>query len=148
MSALDTDDIILSDAETIKQINNIINKNKVDDLIRFINKRQNINASNQWMGYSFYIIQTISIFSTSLGQYLENTYLIWTGIGLTSVGTLIHSIINSNTKINNNLMNNIKLIKKGDYIDESVIDGLEEKKGDDNHVPLNTTSLKKVTTEV
>ena len=80
------------------------------------------------MGYLFYLIQTVSVFSTSLGQYNENVYLIWTGIGLTSVGTLVHAIINSNNKINSSLMANIKAIKSGNYVDELNIDALEEKK--------------------
>ncbi len=121
-------DEIITDEDTINKINNIINKNKVEDLLRFINKRQNINCSNQWLGYLFYLIQTISVFSTSLGQAYFNPYLTWTGIGLTSIGTLIHAIINSNNKINSSLMNNIKAIKSGNYIDELNIDALEDKK--------------------
>ena len=127
MAAL-TENTILTDEQTILTINNMINKNKIEDLKRFINKRQNINVSNQWFGYLFYILQTVSVFSTSLGESYSNPYLIWSGIGLTSVGTLVHAIINSNTKINNNLMKNIKDIKQGYYIDESNIDGLDEKK--------------------
>ena len=122
------EDIILTDEQTALKINNMINKNKVEDLRRFINKRQNLNISNQWFGYFFYLLQTASVFSTSLGQSYTNPYLVWTGIGLTSFGTLIHAIINSNTKINNNLMKNIKEIKGGTYVDESNIDGLDEKK--------------------
>ena len=122
------EDKIITDEATIIKINNIINKNKVDDLLRFINKRQNINCGNQWFGYLFYLIQTVSIFLTSLGQAYTNPLLSWTGIGLTSIGTLIHAIINSNNKINNSLMTNIKAIKSGNYIDELNIDALEEKK--------------------
>ena len=122
-------EIIITDEQTAIKINNIINKNKVEDLMRFMNKRQNINCGNQVLGYLFYLIQTISVFSTSLGQYNENVYLIWTGIGLTSVGTLIHAIINSNNKINSSLMANIKAIHAGDYVDEIAIDGLDDKKG-------------------
>lgn len=137
---------IITDEETRIKINNIINKNKVDDLLRFINKRQNLNCSNQLFGYLFYIIQTISIFSTSLGQYNDNAYLIWSGIGLTSIGTLVHAIINSNTKINNSLMNNITHIKNGNYIDELNINALDEKKVDNTAtiVPItknNTSSI-------
>ena len=122
------EDVILTDEQTALKINNMINQNKVEDLKRFISKRQNLNVSNQWFGYLFYILQTASVFSTSLGQSYGNPYLIWSGIGLTSIGTLIHAIINSNTKINNNLMKNIKEIKGGSYIDELNIDGLDEKK--------------------
>ena len=140
------DNIILTDEQTAIKINNLINKNKIDDLMRFINKRQNINCSNQLFGYLFYIIQTISVFSTSLGQYNSNVYLIWSGIGLTSVGTLIHAIINSNNKINTSLMTNIKAIHKGDYIDEVAIDGLEEKKC--GLTPVIASVPKKTSTEV
>ena len=127
-AAATEEDTILTDEQTALKINNMINKNKVEDLRRFINKRQNLNISNQWFGYLFYLLQTASVFSTSLGQSYTNPYLVWTGIGLTSFGTLIHAIINSNTKINNNLMKNIKEIKGGTYVDESNIDGLDEKK--------------------
>ena len=43
------EDEIITDEATIIKINNIINKNKVDDLLRFMSKRQNINCSNQWL---------------------------------------------------------------------------------------------------
>jgi len=121
------EDEIITDEATIIKINNIINKNKVDDLLRFMSKRQNINATNQWLGYLFYLIQTISVFSTSLGQAYVNPYLSWSGIFLSSVGTLIHAVINSNNKINSSLMTNIKAIKSGSYVDELNIDALEEK---------------------
>ena len=136
------EDVILTDEQTALKINNMINKNKVEDLKRFINKRQNLNVSNQWFGYLFYLLQTASVFSTSLGQSYSNAYLIWSGIGLTSFGTLIHAIINSNTKINNNLMKNIKEIKSGSYIDESNIDGLDEKKSMNDNAVNSIEALK------
>ena len=136
---------IITDEATIIKINNIINKNKVDDLLRFMNKRQNINCSNQWLGYLFYLIQTISVFSTSLGQAYQHPYLSWTGIGLTSIGTLIHAIINSNNKINSSLMTNIKAIKNGSYVDELNIDALEEKKSSGTPTIAN---FKRNTTEI
>jgi len=122
-------EVVITDEATAIKINNIINKNKVDDLMRFMSKRQNINCSNQFLGYLFYAIQTMSVFGNSLGQYTQNDYLIWSSIGLTGIGTLIHAIINSNNKINTSLMANIKAIHNGDYIDEIAIDGLDDKKG-------------------
>ena len=126
-------EVVITDEQTAIKINNIINKNKVDDLVRFMTKRQNINCGNQWLGYLFYLIQTLSVFGNSLGQYTENDYLIWSSIGLTGIGTLIHAIINSNNKINSSLMSNIKAIHSGDYIDEVQIDGLDDKK---NNTPV------------
>lgn len=121
-------EVIITDEQTAIKINNIINQNKVDDLVRFMRKRQNINGSNQFLGYLFYLIQTLSVFGNSLGQYTANDYLIWSSIGLTGIGTLVHAIINSNNKINSSLMSNIKAIHSGDYIDEVQIDGLDDKK--------------------
>ena len=121
-------EIVITDEQTAIKINNIINQNKVDDLLRFMNKRQNINCSNQFLGYLFYAIQTISVFGNSLGQYTQNDYLIWSSIGLTGVGTLIHAIINSNNKINTSLMANIKAIHGNSYIDEVAIDALDDSK--------------------
>ena len=69
---MDNNNIVITDEETAIKINNIINKNKVDDLMRFMNKRQNINCSNQFLGYLFYLIQTLSVFGNSLGQYTQN----------------------------------------------------------------------------
>jgi len=139
------EDEIITDEATIIKINNIINKNKVDDLLRFMNKRQNINCSNQWLGYLFYLIQTISVFSTSLGQAYQHPYLSWSGIFLSSVGTLIHAVINSNNKINSSLMTNIKAIKNGSYVDELNIDALEEKKSSGTPTIAN---FKRNTTEI
>ena len=121
-------EVVITDEQTAIKINNIINKNKVDDLLRFMGKRQNINCSNQFLGYLFYAIQTMSVFGNSLGQYTQNDYLIWSSIGLTGVGTLIHAIINSNNKINTSLMTNIKAIHSGNYIDEVSIDALDDSK--------------------
>lgn len=141
------EDEIITDEFTAIKIKNIINRNKVDDLLRFMNKRQNINCSNQVLGYGFYVIQSVAVFTSSLGQYLDNTYLIWSGIGLTSIGTLIHAIINSNNKINTSLMTNIKSIHLGNYVDEVAIDGLEEKKS--AGTPVNISFPKqKTSTEI
>jgi len=136
------DNIVITDEETAIKINNIINKNKVDDLMRFMNKRQNINCSNQFLGYFFYIVQTLAMFGNSLGQYTQNDYLIWSSIGLTGIGTLIHAIINSNNKINTSLMANIKSIHAGDYIDEVNVDALEEKKGGNTPVIAKVPKIK------
>jgi ABC-type antimicrobial peptide transport system permease subunit len=135
-------EIVITDEETAIKINNIINKNKVEDLLRFMNKRQNINCSNQFLGYLFYVVQTLAMFGNSLGQYTQNDYLIWSSIGLTGIGTLIHAIINSNNKINSSLMANIKAIHSGDYVDEVNVDALEEKKGGNTPVIAKVPKIK------
>jgi hypothetical protein len=39
--------------------------------MRFMNKRQNINCSNQFLGYLFYLIQTLSVFGNSWDNILK-----------------------------------------------------------------------------
>ena len=138
-------EIVITDEETAIKINNIINKNKVEDLLRFMNKRQNINCSNQLLGYLFYLIQTLSVFGNSLGQYTQNDYLIWSSIGLTGIGTLIHAIINSNNKINSSLMANIKSIHAGEYVDEIAIDGLDSDNKKSGSTPVIASAPKRQT---
>ena len=121
-------EVVSTDEQTAIKINNIRSKNKINDLLRFMGKRRTINCSNQFLGYLFYAIQTMSVFGNSLGQYTQNDYLIWSSIGLTGVGTLIHAIINSNNKINTSLMTNINAIHSGNYIDEVSIDALDDSK--------------------
>jgi len=118
----------MNDKDTLTTINNLFNENKIKDLKGFIKQRSCLNTGNQYLTYLFYLFQTCGVFSVSIGQAYSNPYLSWTGVGLNSLASFIYIIINSNSKINNQLLNNIQLIKDNKYIDECVIDGLQEKK--------------------
>ena len=111
----------MEDDETRQEITKIINQNKIDDLRRFIAKRGCLNMSNQYLNYLFYLLQSIGVFSTSLGTY-QNEYLVWSGVGCNSIASFVYIVINSNSKINNTLFSNIKSIKNGTYIDEAGLD--------------------------
>jgi len=117
-----------SDNETLEIINNLFNDNKIEDLKHFINKRSCLNTSNQYLTYLFYFFQTAGVFSVSLGQAYGNHYLTWSGVGLNSLASFIYIIINSNGKINDQLLRNIGQIKNNDYIDEGIIDAIADKK--------------------
>lgn len=114
--------------ETLETINNLFNQNKIEDLKNFIGKRSCLNSTNQYLTYLFYFFQTCGVFSVSLGQAYSNAYLTWSGVGLNSMASFIYIIINSNSKINDQLLKNIGNIKQGDYIDEGVIDAISDKK--------------------
>jgi len=108
--------------ETERQIYNILANNRIEDLKRFLNKRQCLNLSNQYLNYLYNFIQATAIIITSVGQSYQNPYCIWSGVGLSSLAGVIHHIENSNSKISKVLFNNIKQIKMGQYIDESIIE--------------------------
>lgn len=110
------------DETTINTIRNMFNKNKIDDLKKFMNKRSCINWSNQYLTYLFYFFQTAGVFSTSIGNAYKYDIMIWSGVGLNSLASFIYIVINSNSKINNTLLQNIKSIKQNNYIDEGGIE--------------------------
>mgnify|MGYP005998287365 CR=1 FL=1 len=117
----------MNNLETDKIINELFNQNKIEDLKEFIKQRSCLNTSNQYLSYLFYFFQTAGVFSVSLGQAYSNPYLSWGGVSLNSVASFIYIVINSNSKINSQLMQNIKSIFKGDYIDEGTIDTISRK---------------------
>jgi len=117
----------MNNLETDKIINEIFNSNKVDDLKEFIKQRSCLNKSNQCLTYLFYFFQAAGVFSVSLGQAYTNPYLSWGGVGLNSFASFIYIVINSNSKINTQLMQNIQSIFKGDYIDEGTVETISRK---------------------
>jgi hypothetical protein len=113
------------DIETSKQINIILNENKIDDLKKFINKRACLNNANNILIYIFYLFQTSGVLISSIATSSNNISLIWIGIGLNMIASIIHIY----EKINNNflkkLLIDIQNIKNGNYVDESEILNLD-----------------------
>ena len=113
------------DIETSKQIHIILNENKIDDLKKFINKRACLNNANNILIYIFYLFQTSGVLISSIATSSNNTSLIWIGIGLNMIASIIHIY----EKINNNflkkLLIDIQNIKNGNYVDESEILNLD-----------------------
>ena len=91
------------DVETEQQIVEILNRNKVNDLNKFLEKRSCLNTSNQWLNYCFNLIQGIGIFLVSLGQAYENPYFIWSGVACNSISSIIH-IYDNYTILSNSLV--------------------------------------------
>ena len=128
-----------------EQIQDIFDKNKIEDLNDFIKQRSCLNTSTQYLTYLFYLLQATGVFLTSLGQAYQNPILIWSGVGSNSLASFIYIIINSNAKINSTLMGNIRQIKSGNYIDEGILDAFNDKKS--NGAP-STPGFKRNTTEI
>lgn len=111
-------DIEANNLETLKIVNEIFNKNKVDDLNNFVKKRSCLNTSNEILSILFYIFQSANVFITSIGNAYKNPYLIWSGVGMGTMASITYLLMNNNSKINKRLMNNIKAIKENKYTDE------------------------------
>jgi len=108
-----------------EQINDILENNKIIDLKKFLARRNFLNKSNSYMIYLFYIVQYAGILVTSISASINDQRLIWLGIGL----NIIASIIQIYEKINNDQMKklfvDIQSIKNGTYIDESPLIDIE-----------------------
>jgi len=104
--------------EIERQVYQILSANRVSDLNKFLDKRRNLNRSNQLLNYIFYFIQSSSIVLTSIGQAYSNPYCIWSGVVLSSLSAVIHHWESTNTRISKILLKNIKSIKDNTYIDE------------------------------
>ena len=108
------------------QIEEIFENNKIEDLKRFIKKRQSLNSCNICMSYLYYFVQSVGILTTTIGTGYNIKELIWTGIGVNVMAALIHSYEQINNNISIKLLKNIENIRKNNYVDEDVLVDLSE----------------------
>lgn len=109
------------------EITRILQANKMFDLKRFLSSRQCLNTSNIYFTYLFYLVQMAGLLTTSVAQSYNATNIVWLGIGLNSLATLIHTFKQSNNKLSQNMLDNILSIKNGTYVDEGILIDLDDK---------------------
>ena len=73
------------------EIQTIFDNNKINDLNRFLAKRQCLNTTNSYLIYLFHLVQASGILTTSIAAGTNNTQLIWIGVGLNICATLINT---------------------------------------------------------
>ncbi len=118
--------------DTTIQINEIFEQNKIIDLKRFIKKRQTLNSCNICLSYMYYLVQSVGILTTTIGTGYDIKELIWAGIGVNVLASLIHSDEQINNNISIKLLKNIENIRKNNYIDEDVLIDLSENDNNKN----------------
>ena len=115
------------------EIQTIFDNNKINDLNRFLSKRQCLNTTNTYFVYLFHLVQASGILTTSLAAGTNNTELVWIGIGLNVFATLINIYEKTNNSILAKLFNNIKLIKDNNYVDEGELIETDTDKNNDKN---------------
>ena len=100
------------------EIQTIFDTNKLNDLNRFLSKRQCLNTTNSYLIYLFHLVQASGILTTSIAAGTNNTELVWIGVGLNIFATLINVYEKTNNSISSKLLSDIKLIKDNHYVDE------------------------------
>ena len=81
----------------------------------------------------------VGLMTTSVAQSYNLTNIVWLGIGLNSLATLIHTFEQTNNKLSTNMLENITSIKNGTYIDEGILIDLDDKS--DNKIVVVATNV-------
>lgn len=118
------------------EIQNLLNQNTMSDLKRFIKQRQSLNSANWYLKYVFHFIQTAGLLTTSISQSYGWSNIVWVGIGLNSLATLIHIYEQTNNSISKHMLESIVKIKNGTYLDEDMLIDTDQ---DDNKSKTNIT---------
>ena len=100
------------------EIQSIFEKNKLEDLKRFMAKRQCLNSWNMGLIYLFHIVQSAGILTTTIAAGYDMKSLIWVGVGFNIMATLVTVFEKTNQSISKNLLKDIEAIKAGTFTDE------------------------------
>ena len=114
------------------EIQHIFDANKLEDLKEFINRRKCLNNWNIALVYLFHIIQSAGILTTTIAAGYDIKAIVWVGVGLNILASMINIFEKTNNGISKKLMKDIQAIKDGTYVDESVSAEITEKKEKEN----------------
>ena len=103
------------------QIHAIFEQNKLGDLKEFVRKRKCLNEFNTVLMYLFHVVQSAGILTTTIAAGYDMKELIWIGVGINIVASLINIFEKTNLSISKHLMKDIEAIRNGTFVDESDI---------------------------
>ena len=101
------------------QIHAIFEQNKLGDLKEFVRKRKCLNEFNTVLMYLFHVVQSAGILTTTIAAGYDMKELIWIGVGINIVASLINIFEKTNLSISKHLMKDIEAIRNGTFVDES-----------------------------
>jgi hypothetical protein len=119
-----------------EEIQSILNKDKLEDLKQFISRRKSLNFWNIGLVYLFHAVQAAGILTTTIAAGYDSKEIIWVGVGLNILASLINVIEKTNSSISKHLLKDIEAIKDGTYVDESEVVEIPEKKENNKDTPL------------
>ena len=112
----------VAQTKTIKeQIQEILENNKLEDLKKFLSRRNCLNNVNMCMTYLFHTVQAAGILTTTIATGYGATNLIWIGVGLNVGASLINIFEHTNNSMSMRLMKDIIAIRDDKYVDEGII---------------------------
>ena len=81
------------------QIIAMFDENKLDECKEFIESYRRLTYINKKLMYSFHLIQAAGIFITTISQTYQERYLVWLGIGLNVIASLLRAYESMNEEI-------------------------------------------------
>ena len=112
-----------------QKMNSILDKNKINDLEKFIEKKHCLNTCNSYLIYLFHTIQSAGILTTAVGTGYNRTDLSWIGIGLTVSASLINIYEHINNTMSLTLMKDINALTNNCSLDEDITNYPLQKEG-------------------
>ena len=112
---------IMTSKDIAIEIQEIFEQNKLDDLKYFLKRRQSLNNTNMYLIYLFHLIQSAGILTTTVAAGYDQRYLIWIGVALNMLASLINVYEKTNNNILKKLLADINKIKEGTYVDEGIL---------------------------
>ena len=104
-----------------QEIKSLLDDNKIDDLKRFLAKRKCLNSCNMGLLYLFHTIQSAGILTTTIAAGYDMKELVWVGVGLNIIASLINIFEHNNNSISKRLLRDINSIRNDTYVDEDIM---------------------------
>jgi hypothetical protein len=112
------------------QIQAIFEENKLGDLKEFVRKRKCLNEFNTVLMYLFHVVQSAGILTTTIAAGYDMKELVWIGVGINIVASLINIFEKTNVGISKRLLKDIEAIRDGTFVDQSDVYEPPTAKGD------------------
>ena len=113
------------------EIQKILETNTLEDLKGFIKRRNCLNSWNIALIYLFHIVQSAGILTTTVAAGYNFKEIVWVGVGLNIVASLISVFEKTNNAISKNLLKDIQAIKDGTFVDEGIAVEMPDKEAND-----------------
>lgn len=125
-----TASIVVETPSIASEIQAIFEKNKLSDLKEFVGRRKCLNEFNMALMYLFHIVQSAGILTTTIAAGYDMKELVWIGVGINIVASLINIFEKTNAGISKRLLKDIEAIRDGTFVDQSDVYEPPAAKGD------------------
>lgn len=125
-----THNVIVQTPSISSEIQAIFERNKLSDLKEFVGRRKCLNEFNMALMYMFHIVQSAGILTTTIAAGYDMKELVWIGIGINIIASLINIFEKTNAGISKRLLKDIEAIRDGTFVDQSDVYEPPAAKGD------------------